>query len=92
MVYLKKLADTIKDAIGNKRTPQEILCSCVLWQFSEIQESLQTQIKKPCSVENFLSVYMRIEIKEVSTLLNKLAEYKDICGKEALQNCLYHRI
>lgn len=91
MLYPKKISDKIKLAISNSQTPKEILCKYILWQFSDIKKSL-TMLNKDLSIENFLSVYMQIDIKELNIILEKLEYFKDKAGKDIMQECLSCRI
>ena len=91
MIYLKNIKDNIALAIANNQSPQEVLCKFVLWQYSEIESTLKNKMNKACSMENFLSVYLKISIAELERLLDKLKDYKDKTGKDLICLCVHHQ-
>ena len=91
LIYLKNIKDNIAIAIANHQSPQEVLCKFVLWQYSEIEFALKNKMNKVCSMENFLSVYLKIGIAELEKLLDKLKDYKDKTGKDLICLCVNHK-
>lgn len=77
-VYPKKIKDKIAEGIKNGQTPQEILCKFILWQYSDIETALKKELNRPCTIENFLSVYMKIEIAILNKLLKEREIYKNV--------------
>ena len=91
MLYPKDLRDKISEGLRNKHTPQQILCELVLWQWSDVVESMKL-LKEECSVENFLSVFLKITEEELCYLVEALSEYKDTIGKDVIPQCCSHKV
>ena len=91
MLPLKQIKDDTIKGINNNQTPQEVLCKLILWRFSDIERSLKLDFNKKCSIENFLSIYLKIEINELKELLEKLKYYKDVIDKDVICTCTQHR-
>lgn len=91
MLFPKKISEQIKTAIKNNQTPQEILCKNILWQYSYIQKAL-SDYNKDISIENFLSVYLKIDINKLQKILESLKDYKDVVGADIMAECLSCKI
>ncbi|RDU57100.1 hypothetical protein CQA49_00070 [Helicobacter sp. MIT 00-7814] len=91
MIYLLKLKEEITLGLKNNHTAQQILCTLILWQWDDILKGLE-YLNKKVSIENFLSVYLCLDLQSLHKYLTKLEEYKNLTGKEATKACLSEKI